>query len=238
MIIVPVTGDKLRNGKEKVFMLVLKSKKSKPDYKWETYYATAGFIRIAGLDEVGMSSIAGPCVASAVILSPDMTIKGLDDSKRLSPEQREYLYDIILKNCVDYGVGIASVQTIEQKNIYWASRDAMISAIEQLASPPDFLLIDGGQPLKYNITQTSIIKGDTKCASIAAASIVAKVTRDRLMCRLHELYPNYGWCQNKGYPTDFHREAITKYGITEHHRKGFAGVIKKGKWKTHQGLGE
>lgn len=208
-----------------------KKTKTKPTDKLEKRLSEQGYLRIAGVDEAGMSPLAGPVVAAATILDPSKPIKGLNDSKQLTPEQRELLYDKIIDRCVDYGIGFGSVELISQKNIYWASRDAMIYAIMQIKPLPDFLLIDGNQYLKLAITQDSIVKGDGRCTCIAAASILAKVTRDRLMEKLHEEYPDYGWIANKGYPTPFHRAAIQKYGPTPYHRRGFAGVDAEGAWK-------
>jgi ribonuclease HII len=206
-----------------------KKVKSKPTVHLENKLREKGYV-VAGVDEAGMSPLAGPVVASAVILDPAKPIKGLNDSKKLTPEQREDLYDKIMDRALDWGIGFGSVESIAEKNIYWASRDAMIAAIRQLNPAPNFLLIDGNQILHVNILQNSIVKGDGKCSCIAAASILAKVTRDRLMEKLHEQYPDYGWAQNKGYPTPFHRQMIKEHGITPLHRRGFAGVDKEGAW--------
>jgi len=199
-------------------------KKTTPNYQRERDLIKRGFSRIVGIDEAGMSPIAGCVVAGAVILDKDKTIKGLNDSKLLSPERREELYDKIMDRAVAVGIGVASVELIEEINIYWASRKAMLDAIQMISPAPDYLLIDGNRPLKIDILQESIVKGDIKSRSIAAASIIAKVTRDRIMIELSKEYPMYGWQQNKGYPTPLHKEAVKEYGITPHHRKYFKFV--------------
>jgi ribonuclease HII len=186
-----------------------------------------GYQAVAGVDEAGIGALVGSVVAAAVILDPSKPIIGLNDSKLLSPEVREDLYDEIISECLSYGIGFGSVERIEQINIYWASREAMIAAVEQLDPKPNFLLIDGNKPLKINILQKSIVKGDGKCSCIAAASILAKVTRDRLMCRLAEQYPEYGFQQHKGYGTSLHLEMIRKYGVTPIHRVTFKGVAEE-----------
>lgn len=206
-------------------------KKTKPSNKMEKSLKARGYTRVCGVDEVGMSCIAGPVVAAAVILDPARPIKGLNDSKLLTPEERSDLFDIIIDKADSYSVGLATVEVINIKNIYWASREAMISAINKILPKPDFLLIDGNQRLHMDISQESVVKGDTKCNSIAAASIVAKVSRDRIMEEFHNMYPDYGWITNKGYPTPFHRAAISKYGLTALHRMRFKGTVEQGAWK-------
>jgi ribonuclease HII len=205
--------------------------KTKPSYKMEKSLIKRGYTRICGVDEVGMSCIAGPVVAAAVVIDPAKPIKGLNDSKLLTPEERNDLFCLITERSITYGIGLATVEVINSKNIYWASRDAMISAISKIIPEPDFLLIDGNQRLHIDVSQESIVKGDTKCNSIAAASILAKVSRDRIMEEFHNMYSDYGWITNKGYPTEFHRAAIAKYGLTPLHRINFRGVVKPGAWK-------
>jgi ribonuclease HII len=184
-----------------------------------------GYTLVAGVDEAGLGPLAGPCTAAAVIFDESVTfIKGLTDSKLLSPGQREDLYPIIIEKAVSYGISVVPVEAINALNIYWAGRKAMLDAVAQLNPQPDYILIDGNKPLKTFIPQESIVKGDQKSLSIAAASILAKVTRDKLMDQLAELYPDYGWQQNKGYPTKFHKEMIEKHGVTPLHRTGFRGV--------------
>jgi ribonuclease HII len=196
-----------------------------PSFSREHDLRKLGFCCVAGTDEAGMGSLAGGVVASAVIFEENVTfIKGLTDSKLLTPEQREDLYPIIIEKAFSYGISIVSVETINNINIYWAGRLAMLEAISQLNPQPNYILIDGNKPLKTPIAQESIVKGDQKSLSIAAASVLAKVTRDKLMDQLAEFYPDYGWQQNKGYPTKFHKEAIQKHGVTPLHRVGFKGV--------------
>ena len=205
--------------------------KTKPSYKMEKALLERGYACVCGIDEAGMSCIAGPVVAAAVVLDPARPIKGLNDSKLLTPEERSDLFSIISERSISYAVGIGTVETINSKNIYWASRDAMLDAIRKILPSPDFLLIDGNQRLKIDISQDSIVKGDGKCCCIAAASIVAKVSRDRIMEEFHNMYPDYGFITHKGYPTPYHRAAIAEYGLTPLHRMNFRGVVKPGAWK-------
>jgi ribonuclease HII len=201
------------------------SEKAKPTFFREKILRQAGYGLIAGTDEAGLGPLAGPCTAAAVIFDEGVTfIKGLTDSKLLSPEQREDLYPIIIEKALSYGISIVSVETINNINIYWAGRLAMLESISQLNPQPNYILIDGNKPLQTAIPQESIVKGDQKSLSIAAASVLAKVTRDRLMDTLSEQFPEYGWQQNKGYPTKFHKEMIREHGITPLHRVGFRGV--------------
>jgi ribonuclease HII len=197
-----------------------------------------GYLSVAGVDEAGMSPIAGPVYSAVVILDPDQPIKGLNDSKLLSAEVREELYHEIISRAISYGVAAATVGTINKQNVFRASQIAMKTAMRKLNLKPDFLLIDGNKKLHTRIPQMAIVRGDSAHDCIAAASIIAKVTRDRHMKRLHEKHPEYRWDSNKGYPSPAHRKAIHDYGITELHRLNFKGVIKQGNWKQYQGLGE
>ena len=210
-----------------------KGKKPKPNSKLENTLREKGYGYIAGIDEVGMSALAGNVVSSAVILDLSAKpIKGLNDSKLLSPEQRTDLYDIIIDRCIAYSVGSSTVEVINQKNIYWASRDAMLEAIVLLNPQPDYLLIDGKLPLKgTEIPQKAIVKGDQRVCCIAAASVIAKVTRDRMMEMFHEMYPDYAWASNKGYASPQHLYGLKTHGVTPLHRINFKGVIKKGGWR-------
>jgi ribonuclease HII len=199
--------------------------KPKPTFQREKELRESGYVVIAGTDEAGLGPLAGPAVASAVIFDESVTfIKGLTDSKLLTPEQREDLYPIIIEKALSYGISIVSVETINEINIYWAGRQGMLEAIAQLNPQPDYILIDGNKPLKTFISQESIVKGDQKSLSIAAASVLAKVTRDKIMCELALEYPEYMWQQNKGYPCPLHKEVIRELGITPHHRLSFKGV--------------
>lgn len=192
------------------------------DYECEAI--NNGYRVIAGVDEAGRGPLAGPVVASAVILPQDCDLPGLDDSKKLTERQRETQYDLILKTSLGYAIGIVDHETIDVINILQAARLAMKQAVEQLSDQPDFLLIDGNQPIETEIRQQTIVGGDGKSASIAAASILAKVTRDRLMHEYHALYPQYQFQQHKGYGTRLHRDLIQMHGPCPIHRKTFKGV--------------
>jgi ribonuclease HII len=213
-------------------------RKQVPTNEYEIRLAEKGFTNIAGVDEVGMSSIAGPVLASAVVFTNYTPIAGLNDSKLVNPETRELLYIQILKQAYEVGIGIVPAETINKINIYHASRQAMRDALSCLSSPPDYLFIDGNKLLDVDVPQHAVPQGDSIVMSISAASIVAKVSRDRLMNKLHKEYPEYCWDSNKGYPTPAHRKAICEIGITSQHRLYFAGVLKKGRWRQHQGLGQ
>lgn len=176
----------------------------------------------AGCDEAGRGCIAGPVVAASVILPRDMDFPEFDDSKKLSEKQREKLRIKVLENAVAYGVGIVSAEEIDEINILNASFLAMHRAIDQLKIRPELLLIDGNRFNKYHdIKHQCIVGGDAKYQSIAAASILAKTTRDHLMEELDNQYPAYNWKHNKGYPTIEHKNAVAEHGITPYHRKTF-----------------
>jgi ribonuclease HII len=193
------------------------------DY-FEKMYYRRGYQKIAGVDEVGRGPLAGPVVAAAVILPKDGISPQLFDSKQISSKKREALYSSILNEALGVGVGVVGQEEIDRINIFQATLRAMVTAIENLPFPPDFLLIDGTQGLKFSVSQKSIIKGDRLSNSIAAASIVAKVTRDRMMLECHQKYPQYNFARHKGYGTKEHRRAIEKFGVCELHRKTFRGV--------------
>jgi ribonuclease HII len=193
------------------------------DY-FEKMYYRRGYLQIAGVDEVGRGPLAGPVVAASVILPRDGIGPKLFDSKQISPKKREELYPSILKEALGVGIGIIGQEEIDRLNIFQATLRAMVLAIENLPLSPDFLLIDGTQGLRFSIPQKSIPKGDQLSNSIAAASIVAKVTRDRLMEEYHQQYPQYDFAKHKGYGTKEHRRAIEKFGACELHRKTFRGV--------------
>ena len=176
---------------------------------------------ICGIDEVGRGPFAGPVVAGAVILPKDDPILYLNDSKQLTAKKREELYDIIMEQAVAVGLGYASYERIDEINILQATYEAMREAISKLAVQPDILLNDAVTIPKVTIQQVPIIKGDAKSVSIAAASIVAKVTRDRMMVKYDELYPEYHFAENKGYGSAAHIEALKKYGPTPIHRRTF-----------------
>ncbi len=188
-----------------------------------------GYSFVAGLDEAGRGSLAGPVMAAAVILKLDdkelaKRLAGVRDSKQVTAQARECLYDGILQHALAVGVGIGSVELIDQRNILQATKYAMRCALDQLTIPPQALLLDALLLHDIPLPQRSLIKGDARCLSIAAASIIAKVTRDHLMLTLHEQYPDYGFNQHKGYGTAAHLEALRQHGVTPIHRQSFAPV--------------
>ena len=182
-----------------------------------------GFQRIAGLDEVGRGCLFGPLYAAVVILSPSRPIRGLRDSKQLLPGERDKLAAQIQVRAEGWAVAWVEANEVDQFNVYQASRLAMKKAVELLAPPPDYLLVDALR-LDVPYQQRALIHGDARCRSIAAASILAKVARDRKMLEWHEVYPQYGFCRNKGYATLEHREALRLHGPTPEHRNSFAPV--------------
>lgn len=198
-----------------------------PDYIYENAALEAGYKTVCGVDEAGRGPLAGPVCAAAVVLPAGLQIEGLNDSKKLSEKKREELYDIIVKEAVSYSVAFASVEEIEEYNILNATFIAMNRAIEGLNIPADYALIDGNrEPKNCKIKCETVIKGDAKSMSVAAASILAKVTRDRLMLEYDIKYPQYGFKNHKGYGTKEHYEKIQENGICEIHRKSFLkGVI-------------
>ncbi|MBR2138135.1 MAG: ribonuclease HII [Bacilli bacterium] len=177
---------------------------------------------IAGVDEVGRGPLAGPVVCAAVILKEDYENDKINDSKKLTEKKREALYDIIMGEALSVGIGISSEDVIDEINILQATKKAMTEAIRNLDIKPEHVLIDAVKLEDLDIPQTSIIKGDAKSISIAASSIIAKVTRDRMMVELDKKHPEYDFKNNKGYGTKKHIEAIRKYGIIKEHRKTFA----------------
>jgi len=186
----------------------------------------AGYHRVAGIDEAGRGPLAGPVVAASVFLPAHASIAGLRDSKRLTARQREQVYERICRVAVAYGVGIVAADQIDQHNILWATKDAMRRSVEQLSQKPDMLLIDGPATLtlQVRIAQQFIVRGDAICASIAAASVIAKVTRDRLMIDYAKQYPAYGFERHKGYPTQEHYTRLRRHGPCPIHRYSFRGV--------------
>ena len=195
--------------------------------QYERDYENEGLI--CGIDEVGRGPLAGPVVAGAVILPKNCEILYLNDSKQLSAEKREQLYDVILEHAVAVGIGIVSPQRIDEINILQATYEAMRQAIEKLNPQPAVLLNDAVRIPQVAIQQVPIIKGDAKSVSIAAASIVAKVTRDRMMEQYEEVFPGYGFARNKGYGSKEHIEALQTMGSTAIHRRSFIGhFVKEG----------
>ena len=195
-----------------------------PDFTFEASLMGHGYPLIAGVDEVGRGPLAGPVTAAAVILDPSNIPQGLNDSKKLSAKRRENLYDLILKSAT-VAVAHVSVEEIDRINILQASLLAMRNAVAALSPQPAHLLIDGNRvPDPINIPAQPIVKGDGKSLSIAAASIVAKTVRDRLMAELSLQNPGYGWEKNAGYPSKQHILALERLGVTPHHRRSFRPV--------------
>ncbi|MFD1952695.1 ribonuclease HII [Paenibacillus thailandensis] len=193
--------------------------------EYETKLWEEGYTSIAGVDEVGRGCLFGDVIAAAVILPPGLVLEGVDDSKKLSEKKRNMLYDLILDNCSAWAIGRVDAETIDRINIKQASRLAMKLAVEALAVSPDYMLVDA-EKVNVPVPQLSIIKGDANSQSIAAASIVAKVTRDRL-CENEwdKLYPAYGIAVHKGYATKQHREKLLEFGASPMHRQSFLGKI-------------
>ena len=196
-------------------------------WKYEKELYQEGYKYIGGVDEVGRGPLIGPVVTACVVLPKDFVLEGLTDSKKLSEKKRNQYYDYIINNCIAYSIGMCSPEEIDELNIYQASRVAMIRAIEGVKKqiPLDYILSDA-MPIEIDIPVKDIIKGDAKSITIAAASVVAKVTRDNLMYELDKLYPEYGFKNHKGYPTKKHYEALNKYGLIEGYRKTYGPVIK------------
>ena len=180
---------------------------------------------LAGVDEAGCAPLAGPVVAAACILDRDKFPRGIDDSKNLPLVKREAIYARLVK-CAAWGVGIATVEEIDQINIYWARMLAMSRAVEALGLEPAWVLVDGNATPRWQRPSKAIVDGDAKCRSIAAASIIAKVTRDRMMAEYAADHPGYGWEHNRGYPTPDHRRALRELGPTPLHRRSF-GLVRQ-----------
>lgn len=191
--------------------------------KYEKELYQKGLTLIAGVDEVGRGPLYGPVVAAAVILPKNYQLEGLTDSKKLSEKKRNTFYEILIKDAISIGVGVVSPERIDEINIYQASKEAMIEALKNLSDIPEHVLIDA-MPLELDMPSTSIIKGDAKSLSIAAASVIAKVTRDRMMYEIHERHPEYHFDKHKGYPTKEHLKAIKNYGLFEGYRKTYGPV--------------
>lgn len=195
--------------------------------KYENEALEKGYTNICGVDEAGRGPLAGPVCAAAVILPKGHIIDGVNDSKKLTEKKREKLFDVIIDECVSYSIAFATVEEIEELNILNATMLAMQRAVEGLDVKADYAMIDGNRLPPLNIPAECIVKGDANSMSIAAASILAKVARDRLCLKYDELYPKYGFAKHKGYGTKLHREMILKYGPCEIHRKSFLKKIYK-----------
>ncbi len=195
-------------------------------YRFEAMCREKGLVAVCGVDEAGCGPLAGPVCAAAVILNPDDPIEGLNDSKKLSEKKREALFPEIQKRALAYGIAFASTAEIDEINILQARFLAMRRAVEQLAVKPDFALVDGNRdPGIPQVETLCIVKGDAQSASIAAASILAKVTRDRLMLELDAQYPQYQFAKHKGYPTALHQQLILQHGPCSEHRQTFLKKI-------------
>jgi len=183
-----------------------------------------GYLLVAGVDEAGRGPLAGPVMAGVCILPQAFNLPGLDDSKKLTEKKREYLSGLIMEQAVAFSLGSAGPGEIDRLNILNASKLAMKRALEDLHVPPDFVLVDGRDKLDIPVVQKAIIGGDGLCACIAAASILAKVARDKLMCEMHNFFPAYNFDQHKGYGTRLHFEAIEKFGPCPIHRRSFSPI--------------
>tara|TARA_B100000315_G_scaffold115020_1_gene105531 strand:+ start:3137 stop:3733 length:597 start_codon:yes stop_codon:yes gene_type:complete len=192
--------------------------------EYETKARSKGHNIIVGVDEAGRGPLAGPVVAAAVSYVPEWQLAGLDDSKKLSHQAREKLFPLIKDQAPGHGIGIVDVETIDKINILQAALLAMKYAVDTLPEKPDILLIDGNKRIVTEVEQWTIVKGDSLSQSIAAASVLAKVTRDRLMAQYHEQFPQYEFDQHKGYGTRLHRDLIREYGPCPIHRRTFKGV--------------
>jgi ribonuclease HII len=196
-----------------------------PDLRYERKLWRSGVEVVAGVDEAGVGPMAGPVVAAAVIFAPETFIKGVHDSKQLPPEKREELYDRITARALAWGVGVAEPLEIDRLNIYWATREASLRALAGLGRAPGHVLVDGRGIARLEHPQTPIVGGDRKSFCIAAASILAKVTRDRMMCEYDARFPGYGFAQHKGYCTPEHFAALRALGPSPIHRRSFAPVF-------------
>jgi ribonuclease HII len=193
-------------------------------WAFENQARDAGFRFIAGIDEAGRGPLAGPVVSAAVILPEGADLSGIDDSKKLTPARRKRLYERLYGVARAIGIGVVDVAEIDRVNILQATLHAMTMAVDNLQPRPDHLLIDGLFTIDSDLPQQAITKGDSLSISIAAASIVAKVTRDRMMAQVDGLFPEFGFSRHKGYPTRTHREAIRRHGCSPIHRRTFRGV--------------
>ncbi len=195
------------------------------DYTYELQAHDDGFKIVCGVDEAGRGPLAGPVCAAAVILPDGLVIDGLNDSKKLTEKKRDMLYDVICENAVSYSIAFASVEEIEEMNILQATFLAMKRAVEGLNVSADLALVDGNQTPPLSIYSRTLVKGDAKSPSIAAASILAKVTRDRYMLEIDKKYPQYDFAKHKGYGTKLHYEKIAEHGISSVHRRSFLKKI-------------
>lgn len=221
----PVKLQRLRRSRQhKPDMPHLRKPDRRCSFRYERKLQRQGFLRIAGVDEVGRGALCGPVVAAAVLFERRPSFPGIRDSKKLTARQRQRLKPRIIKAAISCGIGIVSAEEIDRINIYQASLKAMQLALAQLSPHPDFILIDGRPVKGFAVPNLCIIKGDARCISIAAASIVAKVTRDHLMKSYASMYPMYDWVRNKGYSCPKHFEALRSHGPVSFHRRSFKPV--------------
>ncbi|GAC1411027.1 MAG: ribonuclease HII [Candidatus Velthaea sp.] len=213
---------KLRNARER------ERRRLERLHRYEKLARGQGYTFIGGIDEVGRGPLAGPVVAACVVTSGPLMLKGLNDSKQVKPEVRAQLAIAIREQCVAWAIGEASVAEIDRLNIYWASILAMERALAALARAPEYLITDAVRIKSYAGPQEPVIKGDAKCATVAAASIIAKVHRDGLLVELDRQYPQYGFADHKGYATQQHIDALGTHGPCDQHRRGF--------WRVREAL--
>ncbi len=206
------------------------------DLSFEEQFRLAGYKIICGTDEAGRGPLAGPVVAGACILPEGLVIEGLDDSKKLTEKKREKLYDVITEKALAWSVALSTPEEIDEINILNASLQAMRRAIDGLSVKPDFVLVDGNIDRGFQIPAKAVVSGDAISQSIAAASILAKVTRDRMCAELDELYPQYGFSKHKGYPTKDHKLAVYEYGPSPCHRKSFLSFLERDREKLEEAL--
>lgn len=198
-----------------------------PSFDYENKHYDEGYIAVCGCDEAGRGPLCGPVVAAAVILPRDLVIDGLNDSKKLTEKKRDALYDVIIEKAIAYGIAECTPEEIDEYNILNASMLAMRRAVDKLGVKADFALIDGNCSRGFEIPTETVVKGDAKSYSIAAASILAKVTRDRGCIELDKQYPMYGIAKHKGYPTKEHMDAVREFGPSPIHRKTFLKFLEK-----------
>lgn len=205
---------------------VLGSEKDVERWAFDRAYCRDGISLIAGVDEAGRGCLAGPVVAAAVVLSLDGPFPGVRDSKAMTPQEREELFPVICRGALAWSLGVVGWKDIDRFNIYQAAAEAMRRAVKGLSLRPQLVLVDGMNLRGLDIPMVRVVKGDDRSLSIAAASIVAKVVRDRLMVDYHRLFPQYGFSRHKGYATPEHREALKRFGPCPIHRRTFKGVVK------------
>ncbi|MGC1676393.1 MAG: ribonuclease HII [Candidatus Binataceae bacterium] len=203
----------------------------RPDLRYERRLWVSGITEVAGVDEAGVGPMAGPVVAAAVIFAPEKFIKGVHDSKQLLPEKREALFEPIRAGALAVGIGVAEVEEVDRINIFWATMSASRRAVAALGRTPAHVLVDGRNIPGLGLPQTHIVGGDRKSFCIAAASIIAKVTRDRMMVEFDARFPGYGLAQHKGYCTAEHLEAVQRLGPSPIHRRSFSPVAMAAQMK-------